>query len=351
MKSVLFRCDGNASLGMGHIIGASELAQLMVEHHQIKPIFVIQRDTTVEALLAKKGIDYQLISKDLSLAQEITFIDQIATENDTAHIVFNLAGVQLQRWGDEFKELVKLGRSLFFQDNPTSTFKYADAVLNALPHPDYPGYEPEPHPQCLDGLEYKIWPSAMKQALRNKQLKSRSFCKNDRVLIAMGGSDERNLSLQVIQALSLVAFKGKVDLVLGPLNPHRQAIEHWLGSNAVLDVEVSQAVDDMAERIAVASWGISALGLTTYEMGALGCPAFIIPANQLNAKAADIFLKSYPDFGVVIESGAESLETTDLAQQLDHFMRDWNCKRTLEQSRVFKPENDALLALVNDYLS
>ena len=123
------------------------------------------------------------------------------------------------------------------------------------------------------------------------------------VLIASGGSDPYHTTLHLTEYLLAECPPGCCfDLVLGSMNPDRQALsalaEHAnsasMESSSVKNSKVilHQGISDMASLMRSCDLAISAAGTTLYELCAVGIPSasFIIADNQIasaNAFAQD----------------------------------------------------------------
>jgi spore coat polysaccharide biosynthesis protein SpsF len=176
-------------------------------------------------------------------------------------------------------------------DNPIPpSCQIADLVINALPHPDYLGYKDVDPGNRLEGLEYFILDERLEQLQKQQRQTNINV---ERILVAMGGGDEHNITLRVLEALKLAEFKGYMDVVLGSANPHLESIEEFF-ANATMEGEVNQSVNDLPDRIFAADIGFTAIGLTTYEMAALQLPVFIINGNELNNQVAKIYAFENP---------------------------------------------------------
>jgi len=342
------RCDGNEVIGLGHIFGALDLSSFLLTNLGKRSLFLIRPDEGVESLLKSRKQPYIVISAESHPQAEISEVIALARQLAVSKLVINFSAQGLGVWQDHFKTYADKGLELLFQDNPTASYLSGKVVINSLPHPDYEGYDPAGHRYCLDGLEYKFWPEKILSLLRTGAVHTKCRpLKPERVLIAMGGSDENNLSLMLLQVLEHIGFKGTVDLVLGHLNRHRESIETWLDcSSHHLQVELNQAVDDMPERILAADFGISALGLTTYEMFVLGCPAFILPANKVNEQASENYIKRYPQLA---RSCEWELPFTQVAAELDKFINDFYLFESVGAVVDVMQKQTELVAALEDY--
>lgn len=285
-----FRCDGDTQIGLGHIVGCLRLAKLMVQSLGVEVEFQLRASPVAENLVRDAGFPVSTVPASIAPDGDIEQLLAAALQRGWAGIVINFCKADLERYDQLFQAIKTAGLALIFMDNPIPPGCWqADLLINALPHPPYPGYDPSRHPACLDGLEYFLLDEPH-QRLREQKRQIRP--RVERVLVAMGGGDADNTTAKVIEALALACFSGEVDVVLGAANPHQSAVRALFAASG-LKGEVGAGRADLAERITAADLGFSALGLTTYEMAALGLPVLLIPNTPLNTEAAAEYSNRY----------------------------------------------------------
>ena len=284
-----FRCDGDTQIGLGHIVGCLRLAKLMVQSLGFEAEFQLRASPVAENLVRDAGFTVSTVPASIAPDDDMEQLLAASRQRGWAGIVINFCKADLERYENHFPVIKTAGLALIFMDNPIPPGCWqADLLINALPHPPYPGYEPSRHPACLDGLEYFLLDETHER-LREQQRQIRP--RVERALVAMGGGDADNTTAKVIEALALARFSGEVDIVLGAANPHQSAVRALFAACG-LKGEVGAGRTDLANRIAAADLGFSALGLTTYEMAALGLPVLLIPQLGLNQQVAELYCAS-----------------------------------------------------------
>ena len=165
-------------------------------------------------------------------------------------------------------------RLLYIDDYGHADHYYADVILNQNLSADislYPNYSP--HTKFLLGPQYAL---LRKEFLKWKTWKRDIPGVSKKVLVTMGGADPDNVTLKVLKALKEVAIPDmEIVVVLGPANPHKDDIEHFLSlfpfkSNLLL------SVDNMPELMAWADVGVAAGGSTSWELAFMGLPSLLI---------------------------------------------------------------------------
>ncbi|HIQ22141.1 MAG TPA: UDP-2,4-diacetamido-2,4,6-trideoxy-beta-L-altropyranose hydrolase [Planctomycetes bacterium] len=97
-----------------------------------------------------------------------------------------------------------------------------------------------------------------------------------RLLVTLGGADPGNAASLVLQALAHVAVADlQVEVLLGPANPHAQAIQRQARRTGRA-VSVIPPSDDMARRMARVELAVTAAGTTCWELACLGVPAVVL---------------------------------------------------------------------------
>lgn len=338
-----FRCDGNTDIGLGHIVGSLRLAELLRRGLNIGAEFVVRRDPAALSLVKQTNIPVEVLPIDISPESDIRRIIEKVHESDWDGVVLNFSKTDLERYAPFFGLLKEAEICLIFMDNPLPPSCYlGDLLINSLPHPDYEGYTPQDLPHCYDGLEYFI--PGFTRSESERVIKQQV----ERVLISMGGGDASNLTSLVIKGLSIAAFRGYVDVILGAACPHRNEVEREFNTSN-LQGKISYNVSDMPERMSQADIGFSSLGLTTYEMGYSGLPTCIIANNEFNGHVAEAYSKRY---GAARYIGSSPDVTPDMvANTFIKLMENLEeRKRMSDAGRIIGQRNDVITPLIDNML-
>jgi spore coat polysaccharide biosynthesis protein SpsF len=285
-----FRCDGGIKIGLGHVSGCLRLAHHLAKQYGVGIEFLSREDPNTSKMIKQAGFAMETLAPGASPSEDITRIIEKSCESDWAAVVINFCKEDLDRYAPQFERLKESGQKIIFMDNPVPpSYRLGDLLINALPHPDYEGYEPNSHPDCLDGLEFLVLDKAFTEARDPHRVIHDHI---DRVLIAMGGADSSNVTGIVLEGLARAQYQGYADVVLGAACPHEDAIRSQLATLGIRG-EISRNVNDLPDRIIKADLGFSALGLTTYEMAYLGLPVMLMAGSPFNAHVANIYAARY----------------------------------------------------------
>jgi len=141
-----------------------------------------------------------------------------------------------------------------------------------------------------------------------------------RLLVTMGGSDPPGATLAVINALGELNLpRMTVRIVVGGANPRRDLIRGAAAASTLHDVEVRDAVADMAAEMSWADLVVTASGVTSTELACIGVAGLSLPivTNQEPIAAAQAKLGLYevlaigsrpPDIRAAIERLAPDRE-------------------------------------------
>lgn len=168
-----------------------------------------------------------------------------------------------------------VGWSLLIIDDFAHLHTYhADILVNPNAYAGEMQYQTKGETLVLQGGRFALLRNEFRQALDSQEggEVGRRDC---RLLVTMGGADPENATDQVIDAL-LAMSRGDLEakIIVGPLNPHRLALEERLRS-VVIDAEILCSVADMPSLMRWADLAISAAGSTCWELAALGVPMVV----------------------------------------------------------------------------
>ncbi|MCI8791826.1 MAG: N-acylneuraminate cytidylyltransferase [Eubacterium sp.] len=256
-KRIVFRADGYARLGMGHIYNCITLAYAMIEHDVL---LVIQEDSSEGIKKVKEtNLPYQIIRQEKEIdgiienfKPDIWVCDKLNTTVDTV---------------SHLKELVP--RVVTIEDLGPGT-RYADAVINAL-YTD----------RDLKGENiYSGWKYV---CLRDEFQVERPNRFSDRVrnvMIMFGGTDPSNFNRMLYDIISRIALKYKTvnfNFIVG--------IGYDTDGNGLHSIEeknifVYSDVQRVTKYMKQADLAITSQGRAIFEFACMGVPAIVLSQNE-----------------------------------------------------------------------
>ena len=292
--NLIIRADASTTIGTGHIMRCIALAQAWQDQGG-KVIFLLaHKPSTLENKLRSQGIQIIYLSveagSDEDAHQTADFIQQFTSQ---------WLVVDGYHFGTAYQKVIKdLGISLLFIDDYGHADHYfADLVLNQNISASQDLYiNREPYTKLLLGTEYTL--------LRREFWLWRDWQREvnavaSKILITLGGSDPDNVTLKVVQALTLLNRDNlEVIVVIGGSNPHYECLQREVADTS-LATSWQCNVSNMPELMAGADLAIAAGGSTNWELAFMGLPSLVITiADNQKVIAAELDRQ-----GVIINLG------------------------------------------------
>lgn len=286
--NIVFRVDSSSHIGAGHLMRCITLAdELRRKKHQIT--FVcreLEGNLTLSinypVLMLKKNNDFQ--SEDVSLRflgvtqiQDAAQTIKVIPKNVDLLIVDNYA--LDKTWHKQLRLHVK--KIMVIDDLANKQFD-CDVLLNQNLGSQKKDYQNKVPNDCelLLGCDYALLRPEFSQ-FRGPALEKRKNTKEIKnILVSMGGSDNNNVTYEVLQQLD---DNFNVVVVLGKASKHKEMIKHYAKDK---NIEIIVAVENMAELMLNADLAIGAGGSTSWERCCLGLPTLLYVTSENQKKVA-----------------------------------------------------------------
>ena len=301
---ILCRADASIEIGLGHVMRLMTLAsKFQLEGHD-STFAMREHEGNLISIVKKKGFNVismpvnvetklgDTIEKDAQFTRDLTsqigadwvFVDHYETnyEWESAQIQNTLALEDLIDRKHACKILLNQNlnaEKLDYSSLLNSGSKYLGGARYALIRPEF--------------LKFKQLSSQIKR--RQKDVL--------RILISLGGTDQKNATLWVLRVLEHVSVPGKnlhLDIVLGPTSPHSDTILDYAKSMSY-STEVWLGNSNMAHLMAESDFSVGAAGSTTWERCVLAVPSIVIVLAE-NQRDISKSLEQ-KGAGVVVEFG------------------------------------------------
>lgn len=265
MSCVIFRADGGASIGSGHVMRCLTLASAFSERGW-RVGFAASKETfgavTALAVASIEKIELQLDSESEPTVLRGRWPDGI-----------DLLVVDHYKRGASFESACRSwARSIAALDDLCD--RHHDVDLLVDPGADSAeGYRRLVPSGCkiLVGPSFAILDPEFRKA-RSRALRRRDGRAVDRVLVTFGQIDAPNATMQSIAVLQAAGFPGHVDIVLGHAAPHLATIRSV--NYGRLHVDISPK--EMASLMSEADLAIGAGGGTAWERCCVGLPTILV---------------------------------------------------------------------------
>ena len=308
--TLLIRADASTEMGTGHLMRCLALAQAWQERGLIrsssssvrprKVVFVSNlREGPLYDRLRLEGVEVFSLPKAVSphelqngASDDTDFVIKVARETEAEWVVLDGYHFDLS-----YQEKLKKGfthedRSIMILDD--AGFPHAspaDFILNQNLYASeslYPGVQS--HTRLLCGPLYTL----LRREFCRLHKRARAIPeKAKKILVTLGGSDPKNLTLEVVRVLGSLKIKDlEVVVPVGGLlsKTAEQSLNALEDASRALALKISfeRNVADIAPWMSWADLAISASGSTVWELAYLGLPAllFIVAENQIRLAQA-----------------------------------------------------------------
>ena len=270
MNKLLFRADGNAETGLGHIMRCLALADMLKDGFSMH-FAVVSPTPTVQAMIEDTGLSVlELPETD----QQAAFLDQIEPDE-----IVVLDGYSFD---EAFQRVVrKRAKKLVFIDDLVTGFQVADVVINHAGGVVETDYEAEPYTQFCLGPHYAL--------IRPEFLHPDGFGEapaDGPIFVNLGGADLQNTSLTVLKGIAQVDSTWPVHLVLGPFYPDRAAIEAYKRELPNLTILQNLTAAQMVNELQQCQLAITSCSTIAYEVCAVNRPLITVLTADNQARMA-----------------------------------------------------------------
>ncbi|MTB53185.1 bifunctional UDP-2,4-diacetamido-2,4,6-trideoxy-beta-L-altropyranose hydrolase/GNAT family N-acetyltransferase [Lewinella sp. W8] len=207
---IIFRADGNRSMGLGHLYRSAALASMLRSHFWCG---LISFGAPVEVLERIK-LNFDHVDQ-LGFGDKETFIRKLAEDEVLADgEIVVLDGYHFTT--DLQESLAVVGKKVVCIDDVYRYHFTADVIINHSPSTDLSDkYSHEDKTALAFGLDFALLREPFLLAAREAAPVARS----DRFYMCFGGADPQNISTLLLSRLSDLGFDNPVDVVLGASNP------------------------------------------------------------------------------------------------------------------------------------
>lgn len=311
----LIRSDADANIGMGHVIRSLALADALLDAGHHVTWLGRWEPASLGARIRAAG------------AQAIA---SAATPGGSDDLALTLSHAAQSDWvlldgygfGAEFLQAVRRtgARVFVIDDAPRLPYYDVDVLLDQNLHSSAPEYRVPEEGRLLLGPRYALlrsqfgrrpaWPPPAPEHAAN-------------ILVTMGGSDPKGVTVQVLKSLANLSSPTKaaplhIRVVVGPANPRTEEIKA-VATHRTMNVEVLIAVEDMCALMDWAHVAITAAGSTCWELACVGVPMITIVTAPNQVPVAEGLAR----VGASLNLGdAEQVKPEDIASALQALLPD-----------------------------
>ena len=303
--TLIIRCDGSSSIGMGHIYRCLELADELSTKYNYNIIFAVRQSPQGIQIIRSKEFTV-IAANEMGFDYELWLSEIIDNHNAKAIIFDSRDHLEKQILLSLKKKNVVL---ISIDDNEEKRLA-CDLVF-------YP-----PIPQVLDygwdsfkGEKYIGWEYVIIR---------KEFCveydKNNsttpQLLISMGGSDPFGFTLRILKILSDIENYYIIKVIIGPTYTTKSLIYDFQKQNKFF--EIIEDPENMALIMSQSNLAIASFGVTAYELASMKIPSAYLCISEDHAKSASLF----SDNGCAISLGIhDKITDSELSMKLNEFLK------------------------------
>ena len=263
--NILFRCDGSVETGMGHIIRCMALADCLIESHNCKVNFAM-RKSSLGINKVKKY--YPVFESYENKFDYVAWLSDTLTNSNSDILVMDMRdGLTL----DQLK-LIKRENNIKIVtiDDPEDKRLESDLAF----------YPPVKQVKSMNWKDYKGslnigWEFViLKKDYQKKYPAPNNLIPN--ILISMGGTDQNNMTLKIVEILNKIDDNFKVTVLVGPGYNYLEELEKKL-NNSTFDNKLVFNPSNVASVISKTDFALISFGQSAYEIASLNKPAITEP--------------------------------------------------------------------------
>jgi len=319
------RVDGSSVIGSGHLIRCLCVAKYL-RSKDIETIFITRSENIVQKI-EDNGIKVNLLENDYSLDKELSVIQRLLSKNNRNLMVLDVNNYNTFKTIDAYEYYLKsLGKmpvfTVSFEDHKVHP-PLSNIVL--LPYAGA-GRLKVDHKKCLylTGPKYFVLPQIflkIERAVIRKNV--------DSLIVSMGGSDPKNITIKVLNALNKTKINARLKIILGGFSKItdgmvKNALDSYKGSFSIV-----RDCKNMAEVLSQSDMAIIGSGLTKYEIAFLGLPGLVISNNAYHSSIMDDFVT----YRTVEHLGeTDIVKESQIGQATIHLMNDFERRQDMSEA-------------------
>ncbi|HEV7503023.1 MAG TPA: hypothetical protein VGQ33_23555, partial [Vicinamibacteria bacterium] len=307
---VLFRVDGSASVGMGHVFRSLAIAEALRALSRADIAFLMSADHT-EGLVTVSRAGYAV--RVVGDRKQETYLEHIR-DFSPAILINDLPALDrsyltaLSHLGATTVNLVDT------IDDLETTEHYAQVIVSVM------NQDRETPEGFYGGPAYAI----LREHFRGRAKEVRERAKL--VLLSFGGSDPQGLTLKAARALQTLDPAVEVVAVAGPAFSFRREFEALSATLPRRVPLINEAGGHIAELMLEADVMVGSGGMSVYEIAALGTPGIILGQNARE----DRRMQEFAAHGTVEYLGlGTEVDETRLAEAVSGLLADAGRRRAM----------------------
>lgn len=311
----IFRVDGGAGIGLGHIMRCLNLADGLKEKN-IQSIF-ITKDNNSE--IEKHIVNYlvEKLPSHIDLKEDLELTINLIKKHQPDLVITDSYEI------DEYylEQMKKLNGTLISIDDLSKLHFCSDMVLNQNIGFKDSDYSTEGYTRLLLGTKYALLRKEFgEKHCLEKEIKSVA----GNILITLGGTDIDNQTVKVIRAIKTIEDNLIATVIMGPAYQYEEILNNEIkGTDGQFILRRNP--QDIFALMMNTDVAISAGGSTCYELACLGVPNIILILADNQKKVAN----GLANYGTSVNLGwFEEVTEEQIKEAVEDLIknRDWREK-------------------------
>ena len=211
-KKILFRADGNESIGLGHLYRLLALVETYKKQYDF--VFLTKENSTKSIIPKEYNLDS--IPNDITIQQEPNWVCKKYPSKE-----FIIISDGYQFISSYQKKVKELGYKMIYIDDLASELMYADVVVNHSPRIKPEDFKTQDYTKLALGTKYAL----LRTEFLNQLSRIRPTIKQNNFFVCFGGSDSYRFSFKAVKSLLKQQQVDKIFVILGAENNDLDLIE------------------------------------------------------------------------------------------------------------------------------
>jgi len=277
---LLLRCDAGPDIGSGHFFRQLALAECARERGRDAEIAIHEPADGLRQQAEHLDVEILEIPEEPGSAEDAARLVERARHREATAIVVD--GYHFSP--DYYRQIDGPWTVAAVDDLADQSFP-VDVLLNQNIDAEHLNYDTPDRTTRLLGLDYVLMRRQFREKRRTIEQRDGPDVPEriERVFVFMGGADPTDQTAKVLHSLQSTEFDGRLNVVVGDDNPHRESIRR-AGDGLDAEIRYHENIARMADLMQGHHFSINAGGSTSWELACLGVPMMqiVVAENQRN---------------------------------------------------------------------
>lgn len=258
---------------MGHMSRCFELAKKL-EKFNVKPYFFIKEDDHAIKLIKELDFQFFTLSKTSNDEKELSMLINLHRKIKFSCLIMDLKKIKDKKF---FIRLKKICKTVVI-DNTNMNSLCADLII-------WPWVKEQYSKNVILNNSKKILVGPKYMLLGNIKKNERRRKRQNSILISMGGSDKRGLTIKIVKSFQKTKYRFHADIVLGRFfSDSKKILESIKNDKRFTVIRNNESLISIMSSYKV---GIFSFGITTFEAFFANLPSLVISHSNEN----DVYAK------------------------------------------------------------